>query len=132
MHGVMICFLFIFIFYFISTKSKNQKGHTHFSHSGIKKPFSEVALQTRDSLKRPYFPLPLSIHAGTNLIMLLLLFCNPRKSIPHSISGKIHPRLISEKIHAKPPRKTQKIAFLLLPVFSGSVPGVSLLLCHWI
>ena len=37
----------------------------------------------------------------------------PRKSIPHLISGKIHSRLISEKIHAKPPRKTKKIPFFL-------------------
>ena len=80
--------------------------------------------------KRPYFPLPLSILAGTNLIMLLLLlffFATPvwfpRKSIPHSISGKIHPRLISEKIQAKTPRKTKKMDFLLLPAFSGSVLG---------
>ena len=42
---------------------------------------------------------------------------------PHLISGKIHPRLISEKIHAKPPKKTKKFAFSLLPVFSGSVLG---------
>ena len=35
---------------------------------------------------------------------------SPRKSNPHSISGKIHPHLISEKILAKPPRK-KKIAF---------------------
>ena len=56
-----------------------------------------------------------------------------KKSIPHSISGKIHSRLISEKIHAKPPRKTKKNCFFfLLPVFSGSILGVSLLLCHWI
>ena len=63
---------------------------------GIKKPFSEVALQTRES--RPYFPLPLSILAGTYLIMLFIFiyfsfFCNPiwfpRKSIPHLISRKI-------------------------------------------
>ena len=30
-----------------------------------------------------------------------------KKSIPHSIFGKIHPHLISEKIHAKPLRKTK-------------------------
>ena len=69
---------------------KIERAIIRFSHSGIKnqKPFSEVALQTRESLKRPYFPLPLSILAGTNLIMLLLLlfFCNPRL-----IPKKIHP-----------------------------------------
>ena len=39
------------------------------------------------------------------LLLLLFFFATPvwfpRKSIPHSISGKIHPRLISEKIQAK-------------------------------
>ena len=39
----------------------------------------------------------------------------PRKSIPHLISGKIHPRLISEKIRSKPPRKTNKIAIFFAP-----------------
>ena len=100
---VMICFFFSF---FNSTKSKNQWS---------------CPLQTRESLKRPYFPLPLSILAGTNLIMLLFSFFAapvwfPRKSIPHSISGKIHPRLISEKIHAKPQGKQKKkIPFFFVP-----------------
>ena len=71
---------------FLSLLYLKIKRATHFSHSGIKKPFSEVALQTRESLKRPYFSLPLSILAGTNLIMLLLFFCNPRL-----IPKKIHP-----------------------------------------
>ena len=62
------------------------KRVTHFSRSAMKKPFSEVALQTTESLKRPYFPLPLSILAGTNLIMLFYFFCNPRL-----IPKKIHP-----------------------------------------
>ena len=104
----MICFL-LYIYIYIYIKYKTQKGH-HFS---VKKPFSEVALQTRESLKRPYFPLPLSILAGINLIMLLLLlllFCNP-----HLISGKIHSRLISEKIHAKPPKENQKNCFSFAP-----------------
>ena len=96
----MICFLL----YILNLKLKKA---THFSHSR----HQEVLLwscppETRESLKRPYFPLPLSILAGTNLIMLLLLlllFCNP-----HLISGKIHSLLISEKIHAKPPKENQK------------------------
>ena len=133
--------LFPFIYIYI-LNLKLKKVTTSLT-GGIKKPFSEVALQTRESLKRPYFPLPLSILAGTNLIMLLLLlffFATPvwfpRKSIPHLISGKIHPCLISEKIHAKPQEKPEKLLlfffvfFVLLPVFSGSVLGVSLLLCH--
>ena len=44
---------------------------------------------------------------------------------PHSISRKIHPCLVSEKIHAKPPRKTKKIAFFLLPVLSRSILRVN-------
>ena len=114
-----------------------------FSDRASRSPFLKEALfwscpPAKRIPKRPYFPLPLSILAGTNLIMLLLLLLFfatpvwlPRKSIPHSISGKFHPRLISEKIQAKTPRKTKKMV-LLLPVFSGSVLGVSLLLCHWI
>ena len=75
---LMICFPFFII---LNLKLKRA---THFSHSGIKEPFS---LQTRESLKRPYFPLPLSILAGTNLITLLIyFFCNPRL-----IPKKIHP-----------------------------------------
>ena len=70
---LMICFLFFFIL------NQKFKRVTHFSHSTIKKPFSEVSLQTRESLKKPYFPLPLSILAGTNLIMLLffIFFATP-------------------------------------------------------
>ena len=69
----MICFLYIYIYIYIYILNLKLKRTAHFSHSGIKEPFSEVALQTRESLKRPYFPLPLSILAGTDLIMLLLL-----------------------------------------------------------
>ena len=78
---LMICFLI----YILNLKLK--KATTSLTR-GIKKPCSEVALQTRESLKKPYFPLPLSILVGTNLIMLLLLllFCNP-----HLIPKKIHP-----------------------------------------
>ena len=68
---LMICFLFYFI---LNPKFKKV---THFSHSAIKEPFSEVSFQTRESLKWPYFPLPLSILVGTNLIMLLLFFLQP-------------------------------------------------------
>ena len=50
-------------------------------------------------------------------VPLDLNFTNPKSMI----SGKIHLRLIFEKIHAKPPRKTKKIAFSLLPALSGSV-----------
>ena len=57
-------------------------------------------------------------------LRFLDLFSPPRRR-PHSISGKIHPRLIAEKSHAKPPRKTKKFAFFfLLPALSRSVLGV--------
>ena len=56
-------------------------------------------------------------------IKLLFCFCSlrfldlflPPCHRPHSISWKIHPHLVSEKIHAKPPRKTKKFAFFLAP-----------------
>ena len=113
--------------FLISTKSKNKK-----------KPFSEVALQTRESLKRPYFPLPLSILPGTNLILLFIfIFLQPRL-----IPKKIHPPFDFRENSSsfdfrenpcKTPKENQKDCFcFLLPVFSGSVLGVALLLCHWI
>ena len=86
---------------------------------GIKKPFSEVALQTRES--RPYFPLPLSILAGTYLIMLFIFFFFLFFATPFD----------SQENPCKTPRRTKKNAFfILLPVFSRSGLGVSLLLCH--
>ena len=107
----MICFPFVFII--LNLKLKRA---THFSHSGIKEPFSEVALQTRESLKRPYFPLPLSILAGTNLITLLFYFFAtpvwfPRKSIPHLISGKIHPRFSSTIPHKQSSCKHKNLRY---------------------
>ena len=63
-------FIYILNIYILNIKLK--KATTSLTR-GIKKPFSEVALQTRESLKRPYFP-PLSILVGTNPIMLLLFF----------------------------------------------------------
>ena len=125
----------LFIFFFISTKSKKSKGHPLLSRASRTLFWS--CPSTRESLKKPYFPLLLSILAGTNLIMLLFFFLQPpfdsqENPSPIWFPGKIHPRLISEKIHSKPPKKTKKIAFLLLPVFSGFVLRVTLLLCHWI
>ena len=132
-------YYYLLLLFFISTKSKNQKGVPLLSlgASGIKKPFSEVALQTRESLKRPYFPLPLSILAGTHRIMLLLyFFCNPVW-----FSGNSRIRFPGKFILVWFPRKSmpnpqgkqkKKICFFyfLLPMFFGSVLGVSLLLCH--
>ena len=45
--------------------------------------------------------------------------------LPHSFSGKIHPRLISENIHTKTPRKTKKncIFFSLISLDLSSPPA---------
>ena len=60
-----IVFMICFLFFFYHTKAKTQKGHPLLSLARASRSlFSEVAIQTRESLKRPYFPLP-----GTNLIM---------------------------------------------------------------
>ena len=133
----MICFFFSFSF--LSLLNLKIKRATQFSHSGIKKPFSEVALQTRESLKRPYFPLPLSILAGTNLIMLLSFFLQPpfdsqENPSPIWFPGKFILVWFPRKSMLNPQGKPKNCFFLffLLPVFSGSVLGVSLLLCHWI
>ena len=61
----------MFPFYF-STKSKKQNGHPS---EASRSPFAEFPLQASIM---PYFPLPLSILASTNLIMLLLFLFNPR------------------------------------------------------
>ena len=104
----------------------------------MKKPFSEVALQTRESLERPYFPLPLSLEAsrspslklpsrrenpskgpiflsilaGTNLIMVLIFifFCNPRL-----IPEKIHPPFDFRENPCKIPKENQKNCFFFSP-----------------
>ena len=96
-------FVFFFFFFFLNLKIK--RATQPLFHSGIKNPFLKVALHTRESLKRPYFPLPLSILAGTNLIMLLLLFsffCNlrliPRITIQHVLTTVIAPVLIVPSI----------------------------------
>ena len=60
----------MFPFYF-STKSKKQNGH---SSEASRSPFAKFPLQASIM---PYFPLPLSILAGTNLIMLLIFLFNP-------------------------------------------------------
>ncbi|XP_034680243.1 uncharacterized protein LOC117910268 [Vitis riparia] len=41
----------------------------------MKKPFSEVALQTRESLERPYFPLPLDPRRLKNTTTSSLFHC---------------------------------------------------------
>ena len=120
---LIISFLFFFI---LNLKLKRV---THFSRSAMKEPFSEVAFQTIESLKRPYFPLPLSILVGTNLITLLILFflkpsfhsqANPSRLIPN----KIHPPFDFPENSSsfdfrenpcKPPWKTKKIVLFFPP-----------------
>ena len=67
---------FVYLFFFISTKSKKSKGHPLLS-LGHQEALFWSCPPTRESLKKPYFPLPLSILVGTNLIMLLLFFLQP-------------------------------------------------------
>ena len=123
------------LFLFKSLLNLKTERATHFSHSGIKKPLSEVAFQTRESLKRPCFPLPLSILAGSNLIMLFFYFLQP----PFDSQENPSPSDFRENSSSfdfrenlcKTPKENQKHCyFFLLPVFSGSVLGVFLLLCH--
>ena len=71
MEQIVLIISFPPFFFILNLKLKRV---THFSRSAMKEPFSEIALQTTESLKRPYFPLPLSILAGTNLIILLIFF----------------------------------------------------------
>ena len=72
------CFFYFLFFIFLSPLNlkikKNKKG-THFS-LGHQEPFSERCLPARESLKSPIFLCysQISILAGTNLIMLLLIF----------------------------------------------------------
>ena len=124
---LIICFL-VFLFV-LNLKFKRP----HFLWLSHEEAISQVAFHKRESLKKPFFPLPLSFNAGTNLIWLLLLllllqspFDSHKNSFPHSISGKILPRFISETIHAKLPWKTiKKMFFSLLRVVSGCVVRVS-------
>ena len=129
-------YIYIYIYIFlISTKSKEQKGHPLLS-LGHQEALFWSCPPMRESLKKPYFPLPLSILVGTNLIILLLFLFNPRL-----LPKKIHPpfdfwenssSFDFRENPCKTPKENKKIAFLLLLVFFGYVLGVSLLLCHWI
>ena len=110
----MIPFYFLFSF-LLNLKIKRPPLHS-LGHQ------EAVALQTRESLKRPYFPLPLSILAGTNLIMLLLFslfFFKPRL-----IPKKIHPPFYFRENSSsfdfrenpyKTPKENQKNAFFFSP-----------------
>ena len=78
----------------------------------------------------PLLPLAFVFRDGCKPKKLLLPFFAPVFSgsatvVPppsHSFSAAAppHPRLLSEKILAKPPRKTKKIVVFLLPMFFGS------------
>ena len=132
------CSHYFFPFFFIL--NLKLKRVTHFSGSAMKEPFSEVAFQTIESLKRPYFPLPRSILAGTNLIMLLLLllFLQPRL-IPKRIHPPFDIRENSSSFNfrenpCKTPKENKKKLLFFLPpcVFWNCSRGFFLLLCHWI
>ena len=116
-----------------------------FSHRASRSPFLKESLfwscpPAERIPKRPYFPLPLSILAGTNLIMLLLLlfflqppFDSQENPSPIRFPGKFILVWFPRKSKQKPQGKPKKLIFfcsLCFLVFSGSVLGVSLLLCH--
>ena len=124
--------------FLISTKSKNKKGHPLLSLGHQEALFWNWPPNER-TLKRPYFPLPLSILPGTNLILLFIFIFLQPSLIPK----KIHPPFVFRESSSsfdfrenpcKTPNENQKdcFFFFLLPLFSGSVLGVALLLCHWI
>ena len=98
----------------------NLKINTHFSHSSIKKTFSEVA-QTRESLRRPYFPLPRSILAGTNLIMFLFFLQPPFDSqenlYPIRFPGKFILVWFPRKYIQNPQGKPKNLLFFAPCVF---------------
>ena len=119
----MICFLFISILYL---KNKQKKATTS---ETSRSPFLKLPSRRENPKKRPYFPLPVSILAGTNLIMLLFFFFNPRL-IPNKIHSPFDFRENSSSFDfrgnpCQTPKVNQKnCLFFLLPVFFGSVLGV--------
>ena len=117
----MICPFFLFFFFLLNLKIK-KATQPPFSLDIKNPPFVEVALQTKESLKRPYFPLPRSILAGTNLIPSIFFFLQP----PFD-SKKIHP-----SFNFRENSFSFFFFFFLLPVYSGSVLGIALILYHWI
>ena len=131
----MICY-----FFFLSLLNIKFKMPP-FSDRASRSPFLKEALfwscpPAERIPKRPYFPLPLSILAGTNLIMLLLFFFNLRL-----IPKKIHPpfdfRENSSSFDfrenpSKNPKENQKNGFSFAPCVFWIRFRVSLLLCHWI
>ena len=87
----------------------------HFLHY-IGKKLHLVKNPILPSRKRPYFPLPLSILAGTNLIMLLffIFFATPFDSQENPSLFDFGENLSSFDFRENPcktPRKTKKIAF---------------------
>ena len=110
--------LFIYLF-FISTVSKNLKCHPLHSLGHQEALFWSCSPDWRESLKRPYFPLLLSILAGTNLIMLFIFFCNPRL-IPKKIHTPFDFRENSSSFDfrenpCKTPKQNQKPCFIFAP-----------------
>ena len=83
-----------------------------------------------------YFPLPLSILVGTNLIMLLLFFFNLRL-IPKKIHAPFNFQENSSSFDfwenpCKTPNENQKNCFFFAPCAFWICSRVSLLLWHWI
>ena len=148
---------FVTIFFCISTNSKKSEGllsfghqkalKTYFSHSrikteaallshsGIKKPFAEAS---PGRANRPYFPLSLSILAGSNLIIYyILFFCNTRlipKKIHHPCDFWGNSSLFDfrENPCKTPKENKKKLLFFFAPCVFWICSRVALLLCHWI
>ena len=111
-----------FFIYFLPLLNLKIKRATHLSYSSRscppaeRNPFSEVALQPREFLKKTYFPLPLSILAGTNLITLILFFLQPpfdsqENPSPIRFPGKFILVWFLRKSIQNPQRKPKNLLF---------------------
>ena len=115
----MSWFVSPFYFNFLSILNLKIKRVTPLLSLGITNPFSED-FQTRESLKRPYFPLPLSILASSNLIIFFVLqpsFDSQENPSPIRFPGKFilwFPRKSMPNPQGKPKR-------LLFFLFAPSV-----------
>ena len=120
----MIC-----LFFFLSLLKPKIKNASHFSLSrSSRSPFLKLpSIGHQEALfwscapakripKRPYFPLPLSILAGTNLIMLLFIFLQPpfdsqENPSPIRFPGKFILVWFPRKSMQNPQGKPKKLLF---------------------
>ena len=124
-----------FVSFFLSLLNLKLKWATHFSHSRNQEALFWSYPPDERTLERPYFPLPLSILVGNYLIMFLFLFfLQPSFDSQENPSPIWFPGKFFFDFRENPQGTPKKLLFLAPSVFwiSGSVVGVSLLLCHWI